>query len=267
MRKILLLVLLGLPIVSWAANQEPVIILTPAKPQQQTPPPKLQMQKPVIHQQAKPVLVNLPLPERTVTQNNKTVLSHNMQLAQLQQQLSATQEDLKGYKRQLNERFVSMEQQNLTTQADILKIHQSLANLTQQLIVIGSKVANMTTLTAAPMTNSMSSSTSYLPKNKFTWWIIFGAVFLIVLLWMPSSKRETNNRQEPVVTETDPDLRDEYDFMGSQEAMPAKLNLARAYIDMEDFSSARQVLQEVITKGDIKEQLKAKQMLSVCASR
>ncbi len=34
----------------------------------------------------------------------------------------------------------------------------------------------------------------------------------------------------------------EYDFMGSSEAIPAKLDLARAYIAMEDFTSARETL-------------------------
>jgi FimV-like protein len=271
LRKTLLLLFFGLPVFCWAANLEPVIVLTPAKPQlhtnhQQPPAPKLKI---IILQQPTSSLVELPLPQRVsqlALTKTEAVLSHNMQLLQIQQQLLATQEDLKGYKREMNDRFVTIEQQNLATQADILNIHQSLAGITQQVMMVGTKVASIASVASIPSggNSAPTAAINYLPKNKFTWWIIFGALFLIVLLWMPSSKREAARRKEPMVSNTDADLKDEYDFMGSQEAIPAKLNLARAYIDMEDFFSARQVLQEIITRGNIKEQLQAKQMLSVC---
>ena len=41
----------------------------------------------------------------------------------------------------------------------------------------------------------------------------------------------------------------EYDFMGSSEGIPAKLDLARAYIAMEDFTAARETLAEILGEG------------------
>jgi len=42
----------------------------------------------------------------------------------------------------------------------------------------------------------------------------------------------------------------EFDYMNSPEALPAKLDLARAYIQMEDNQEARKILREVLEKGD-----------------
>jgi len=42
------------------------------------------------------------------------------------------------------------------------------------------------------------------------------------------------------------ELDEEYDFMGTEEAMPAKLDLARAYVQMGDAVQAREVLEEIL---------------------
>lgn len=79
------------------------------------------------------------------------------------------------------------------------------------------------------------------------------AAFLLVLamlwvMWAPDSVQYAYEGAEmDEEADSDPDLRDEYDFMGSEEGIPAKLDLARAYIDMEEYESADQVLSEVIS--------------------
>lgn len=60
----------------------------------------------------------------------------------------------------------------------------------------------------------------------------------------------------------DNDTRNEYDFMGSDEAIPAKIDLARAYVAMEDYPAAREVIQEVLHKGNAAQKNEAKQILA-----
>ena len=54
---------------------------------------------------------------------------------------------------------------------------------------------------------------------------------------------------------------DEYDYIGSEEAIPAKLNLARAYCDMGLPDKARKVLTEITARGDSKQRETARNML------
>lgn len=57
------------------------------------------------------------------------------------------------------------------------------------------------------------------------------------------------------------DTESEYDFMNSVEAIPAKLDLARAYIAMEDYKAAREALEQVISGGDKEQQQEARELL------
>lgn len=98
------------------------------------------------------------------------------------------------------------------------------------------------------------------------------ATLAILLLYSVSQMHEGRQRQRvqriaevipPKYTEDedDEDLKDEYDFMGSNEGIPAKLDLARAYIDMQDHVAAKQVLQEILSQGDSAQQAAAQALL------
>lgn len=54
---------------------------------------------------------------------------------------------------------------------------------------------------------------------------------------------------------------DEYNYMGSEEGIPAKLNLARAYCDMGLPDKARKVLTEITARGDAQQREQARDML------
>ena len=72
---------------------------------------------------------------------------------------------------------------------------------------------------------------------------VLGIVLAIVVVIL------LRRRRKRVSSALMPDTADEYDYMGSSESAPAKLNLARSYIAMEDFAAADQVLTEVIKHG------------------
>ena len=64
-----------------------------------------------------------------------------------------------------------------------------------------------------------------------------------------------DSNAEPTETEEG-----EYDFLNTSDAIPTKLDLARAYIAMDNAKAARLVLQEVIAQGNAKQQQIARKL-------
>jgi FimV-like protein len=101
---------------------------------------------------------------------------------------------------------------------------------------------------------------------------VFGLAALVVLLALLSM---TRRRKEVVKNKSSVPARDsektfkieddtsgEYDFMGSSEGIPAKLDLARAYIAMEDFTAARETLAEILGEGGEQHREEARSLLN-----
>jgi FimV-like protein len=55
---------------------------------------------------------------------------------------------------------------------------------------------------------------------------------------------------------------EEYDFMASQEAVPARFNLAEAYMQMREYAQAKRVLEGILHQGDPDQRQKASALLS-----
>ena len=54
---------------------------------------------------------------------------------------------------------------------------------------------------------------------------------------------------------------DEFDFLAGTDECATKLDLARAYIDMEDFDGAKELLQEVVQEGSDQQKSDARSMM------
>lgn len=65
----------------------------------------------------------------------------------------------------------------------------------------------------------------------------------------------------------DDDTKTEYDFMSSDEAIPAKLDLARAYVAMNDEEQARMVLTAVIEKGNQEQRSEALSLIQAMLNK
>lgn len=91
--------------------------------------------------------------------------------------------------------------------------------------------------------------------------LVGGLIILFVILAL---LRNFLRKKPKAAAEAGDDTEGEYDYMGSAESMPAKLNLAHAYIKMENFAGAKEVLQEVIQKGTEEQKLAAKELLKKC---
>jgi FimV-like protein len=118
--------------------------------------------------------------------------------------------------------------------------------------------------------NYLQYSTPILHRSAFSdygIWIMGSSVLacLLVLIFTTSRRRQLSIRLKKNTATLDEDIEaieDEYDYLGSQEGIAAKLDLARAYIDMGDTVQASQVLNEVIAHGNDEQRYTARKILS-----
>ena len=105
---------------------------------------------------------------------------------------------------------------------------------------------------------------------------VYGLAALVVLLALLSMARRPKKSAKNKIAVAPPkqtpdsgktikiedDTAGEYDFMGSSEGIPAKLDLARAYIAMEDFTAARETLAEILGEGSEEHRQEARSLLN-----
>ncbi|MCH9644627.1 MAG: hypothetical protein K0U29_04615 [Gammaproteobacteria bacterium] len=102
-------------------------------------------------------------------------------------------------------------------------------------------------------------------ESQYSMAIIIALLAVILLMLM--FRKRVPSTVSANIAEDEVDTKDEYDYMGSSEAIPAKLDLAHAYIAMEDFTAARKVLRQVIISGDEKQQAEANKMIDNIAEK
>ncbi len=89
--------------------------------------------------------------------------------------------------------------------------------------------------------------------HDFRLWM---ALSLGLLLWWTVLSTMRDSRQEKNAEE------EEYDFLSSEEGVPAKLDLIEAYLTMGDKRSASSVISEVLVLGNSDQRAQAKALLA-----
>ena len=97
----------------------------------------------------------------------------------------------------------------------------------------------------------VSIPTAASDRSFILFWVLFSAVFL---WWHGLALAQRPNASE-----------EEYNFLESDEAIPAKLDLAQAYMAMGDRDSAFSVLSEVLVSGDEAQRAHAQRIMSQVA--
>ena len=72
----------------------------------------------------------------------------------------------------------------------------------------------------------------------------------------------THNAADTSVTEEQPVVDSDEDFLLGEDAIGTKLDLARAYLDMGDPDGARAMLEEVLAEGDASQQDEARKLIT-----
>lgn len=208
-----------------------------------------QPQLAVVHTQVKSATNSTPpvVDQQSVTVLQAELTQLNQNTLLYQQKIDAQLEDLAN-----KNQWMQQQLQQLTQALRLL--NQELAQLKQM-----NEISHQTVKRDATVSSILTYTQQWLSglQNKlgFTGLIIAGiiVILLLVALLLPRRKKVQRTKEldsTPI----------EYDYMGSQESIPAKLNLARAYIAMEDYAAARTVLDEVKQTGNQEQRQQADEL-------
>lgn len=199
----------------------------------------------------------------------------NQQTLLLQQRINRRLELLEAkssrYSKAINQ--LSERVQNLELQVNDLNIQSSKWVTSQTSSVAVTKTKRDT---SATVNDDIKHARNFIVKNWYYILVFIGlALLLIIFLMMlfydgnkkksAKSKTKQFEKKTPNLgskpTSKHVDAEQEYDYLNSVEGIAAKLDLARAYIAMSDFKSARETLQQVIRQGNNEQKIQAYELL------
>lgn len=190
-----------------------------------------------------------PTPEGTPPATSQSTVT-GQTANDLAQQINDLGQNANLFQQQADQRLEALSTKNSQLQQEINKLDQAMTLLNQEMNTLNSKLQTGQTISQVnPLGNNQQSFLqSMTSQSAMRYWVIVLAVIVVLLLAMMTIPR--NKRSKVPVDGAADDTKDEYDFMGSDEGIPAKLDLARAYLAMGDNDSARNVLAQVMLKGD-----------------
>lgn len=190
----------------------------------------------------------------------------------LQAQLSQLNQAALLYQQQADQRIEALTAKNNEISTQLNNLNQVINELNQEMNVLHQAETQLSQTQRVPSTAPHSSQKLW--KEWFVWldqlgaiaylnFILFAAL-LFTLGFTASKLRHTPGAaaQDNIKNNTQDDTQDEYNFMSTNEAIPAILDLARAYVAMENFAQAKIEIQKVIIKGNDEQRDEAKTLLA-----
>ncbi|WP_267256664.1 FimV/HubP family polar landmark protein [Coxiella endosymbiont of Ornithodoros maritimus] len=203
-----------------------------------------------------------------VSASANAVVSHDSsaivqaELTQLNQNSLQFQQQTDGLLEQLNSQNQQLQQRLQSLEKVVTLLNQELIQLKQGSHPVSQLPRN------PPSQSSFNGWILYLRQilgeNGYRVAITGMLLALLLILWAlwPRKRKNQKNRRvlddQPAIGGADGA---EYDYMGSAESIPAKINLARTYIAMEDPVSARKVLKQVSKQGNEEQRQEADELL------
>lgn len=180
-----------------------------------------------------------------------------------------TQENI-TFEQQVNARIQNLNDSNQAVGGAIQNINMQLAQLQQQIKIMQTQEAGQA---ASAKGSSWKSLVNSLNQEDILVYINMGIAALFLMGFglvagrrfqgrslsfaSISAARKMNMRSDTAGDDT----KSEYDFMGTKEAIPAQIDLARSYIAMGDHDQARSILKTVIDRGDKDHSIEAKLLM------
>jgi pilus assembly protein FimV len=181
--------------------------------------------------------------------------------AKIQADVNSLTRETQNFRQGTESRLSAIEKQTKNIEAKINQLDEEFKTMTYHFIQIATKFTNQ----QKPVSYWQQLQESF--KLRSTQ-LLTGALALLLLLLLyiktrKSAKKAAIQRgQGKSLGEDTTQIKDEYDFMGSAEGTATKLDLARAYIDMGDYKSARDALSEVTRKGNDEQKKEAQDLLA-----
>ena len=214
------------------------------------------------HNNKKPFSVDI-VTQPQFLQLQQLVIQLNKTVTQLQQQINNNVSDLKQQNFKLSNRV-----QNLEMIARLLNIE--IQSIKKAQAPYQKKLHSNNTI----QDNWYQKIYLALANYKLTTWITLGIlliVFVLILYFimtrfffkeksrLPENAKVNKKSSEPMTAEEEEE--GEYDYMNTKDAIPAKFDLANAYIQMGNTKEAEQVLHDIIKIGNEQDKDRAKHLL------
>lgn len=184
-------------------------------------------------------------------------------LTEVQTQLQKISADFNDFKQQMTTRIDAIAANNNSTENKIAILSQNLNAADQKMLFLQKAQAASQQGLLNRVSQTLESWSEYV--NFEVALIIFGLVIVLLIGWGWHHHHSKKKAPLPEASSSTESTQGEYDLMNSAEGIPAKLNLARAYIEMGNKSEAQNILQEVLKQGNEEQQKEAKALLEQCA--
>jgi len=186
----------------------------------------------------------------------------------LQGQLTELTQSTLTFEQQVDQHLQNLDASNQTMGAAIQSINQNMLVLQQQV----SKMQTPSAHTSSSSSFLQNLLQAFTHQNSLTmiedagaaaFLLVFGVLMGQLLFRRPSLVVVPDSAHKSRVGDAlADDIKNEYDFMSSAEAIPAKLDLARSYMAMGDNEQASTVLKTVMEKGDEEQRIVAEALLN-----
>lgn len=201
--------------------------------------------------------------------NNVTAVAQTTTaLTQLRNQLTAVTQSAQMMQQLNMQQLRQLQGQNKALQTEISQLTQAMTIMHQQVVRLGTQVAQRSAISApqvvagATLSGSAKQFWRQLWQHSVFKWITGAAAVLLLVLIAWGYRQAKPKPDAPAQQPQDSD----YDFLSSVEAIPAKLDLARAYLAMDDTHAAKRVLSDVMEQGNTEQQKEAQSLLEQMAN-
>lgn len=192
-----------------------------------------------------------PVSNLKIEQNRRAIkeltllqLRSQQAMLELHKQVTITNKAMINLNTRYQMRISNLEQNNSSLQENMQQVSQKLQNMGQ----------NVDTLNQQLQQSQDLDKQHQVLYNKLFMILAGVIVVLAILIIILSFTRRKGSK-------TIDEDKGDYDFMGSEESIPAKLDLARSYIDMDDKKAAKKILKEIKKHGNQAQQEEAEKLL------
>lgn len=182
-------------------------------------------------------------------------------------------DDIRNDQQMLQQRLTAIEGSSNTLQKQIAILGQYVIGLDEQISQMRSQLQKLNQVqtdsqfkpgTSEAKTQS-TGITGYIQNQLLakSWFrLILAVIAVAILLFFWDIFYRRREKKMPQITEG---IKEEYDFMSGEEGVAARLNLARAYVDMGNNQAAEQILKEVMARGNETQKAEAEKLLQKIA--
>lgn len=197
------------------------------------------------------------------TPNEKTPGVYAENNTDLAGQLATLSQTNLMFQQRADQQIEALSSKNEELTQQLTKMGEALSILNQEVVQLNSRLQEIKPVPPSAIQSGAGRWVQLKPEFmggvSYLLYAVLAALIVIILLMLPWYRRQ-NKVLAPAMASEVPN-EGEYDFMSTNEAIPAKLDLARAYVAMEDHEAASQVLAEVQKDGNPDQRAQADKML------